>query len=71
MAAEEIGVSATACVYVGDARRDIEAGRAAGMVTIAAAWGYIPEAEDVHAWEADRVADTPLAIMDWLSVGVA
>jgi phosphoglycolate phosphatase len=62
-AAEEIGVAAGACVYVGDAQRDIDAGRAAGMATIAAAWGYIPAEESVHAWAADVVADSPLEIL--------
>ena len=71
MAAEEIGVTASACVYVGDAQRDIEAGRAAGMVTIAAAWGYIPAEENVHDWEADHVASSPGGILSYLSNGNA
>jgi phosphoglycolate phosphatase len=65
-AADEIGVAAHACVYVGDAQRDIEAGRAAGMATIAAAWGYIPAEESVHDWAADVVADSPLGILRFL-----
>jgi len=69
MAAEEMGVAASACVYVGDAQRDIEAGRAAGMVTIAAAWGYIPAEENVHDWEADHVASSPGGILSYLSHG--
>ena len=58
-AAEELGVAAERCVYVGDAPRDIEAGRAAGMVTIVAAYGYIRPTEDVDAWGADHVVRRP------------
>lgn len=58
-AARELGVPAHRCAYVGDNVRDIEAGRAAGMYTIAAAWGYIPPDDDPAAWEADRLMRTP------------
>ena len=43
-------------VYVGDAARDIEAGRAAGMATIAAAYGYITDDDDPSSWGADKIA---------------
>jgi 2-phosphoglycolate phosphatase len=66
-AAHEIGVAADDCVYVGDARRDIEAGRAAGMATIAAGWGYIPVADSVNDWAADLVADSPTQILQFLA----
>lgn len=58
-AAEELGVPPARCVYVGDAPRDIEAGRAAGMVTIAAAYGYIRPGTDVGAWGADIIVRHP------------
>lgn len=61
-AARELGVPAARCVYIGDNVRDIEAGRAAGMYTIAAAWGYIPDDDDPAAWQADRVMHTPDAL---------
>ena len=41
------------CIYIGDHRRDIDAGNAAGMVTIAAGWGYIEADEDINSWNAD------------------
>ena len=41
LGADELGIDAGRCVYVGDARRDIDAGRAAGMATVAAAYGYM------------------------------
>lgn len=59
LAAEELGLSPAACVYVGDAPRDIEAGRAAGMVTVAAAFGYIRPSEDPYTWGAHAVVRQP------------
>jgi len=59
LAARELGVPVDRCVYVGDAPRDIEAGRAAGMATIAAAYGYIRPTEDPYAWGADAVIRRP------------
>lgn len=58
-AARAIGRPPEACMYVGDAARDIDAGRAAGMTTVAAAWGYIPADDDPGRWEADHVASVP------------
>lgn len=43
-------------LYVGDAQRDIEAGRRAGMATIAAAYGYITVDDDPISWGADQIA---------------
>ena len=59
LAARELGLPPSRCVYVGDAPRDIEAGRAAGMPTIAAAYGYIRPSEDPYAWGADAVIRRP------------
>jgi N-acetyl-D-muramate 6-phosphate phosphatase len=59
LAAELLGCAPERCLYIGDARRDIEAGHAAGMVTAAAAWGYIRPAEDPAAWQADMVIRRP------------
>jgi len=50
------GFAAAECVYVGDAARDIEAGRRAGMATIAAAYGYITDDDDPASWNADEIA---------------
>lgn len=67
-AAQQMGVDAAHCVYVGDDERDIVAGRAAGMVTLAAAWGYLGQGEPVHAWAADAVLDQPAALLNWLEL---
>jgi len=53
-------------VYIGDDRRDIEAGRAAGMRTLAAAYGYIAPGEDPRAWGADAVVGGVDEIGCWL-----
>ena len=63
-AAREMGIEPVRCVYVGDAGRDIEAGRAAGMVTVAANWGYIPADDDPRDWAADRLFDEPSGIVE-------
>lgn len=58
-AARELGVPAANCIYVGDSVLDIKAGRAAGMYTVAAAWGYIPPGDDPAAWQADSLLAAP------------
>lgn len=46
-------------LFVGDDRRDVTAGRAAGCFTAAALWGYIGQDEDVASWQADLVLESP------------
>ena len=41
------------CLYIGDAERDIQAGKAAGMPTATALWGYIPSDAEALTWKAD------------------
>ncbi len=64
--ARELGVEPGRCVYVGDAERDIEAGRAAGMTTIVAAYGYIDDTENPGAWGADGMIDHASELIGWL-----
>lgn len=52
-ACQQIDAEPTNCVYIGDHLRDIEAGKAAGMRTIAAAYGYLEAPERVLEWKAD------------------
>jgi 2-phosphoglycolate phosphatase len=61
-AAEVLDLPPSECVYVGDDHRDIIAGRAAGMDTIAAAWGYCAHSEPTQ-WEADAVLSHPLDLL--------
>ncbi len=67
-AARRLGVAPAACAYVGDDERDIVAGRAAGMRTLAAAWGYLGQGEPVQAWGADALLDSPGALLHWLDL---
>ena len=46
-------------MYVGDDLRDVVAGRAAGMRTVAASWGYLGAGEHITEWAADHVIDFP------------
>lgn len=64
LGAEEIGLDAQRCVYIGDAQRDIDAGRAAGMATIAAAYGYIRADDDPAQWGATAVIRRPGDLID-------
>lgn len=58
-ACTQAGVSPERCAYVGDAERDIQAGRNAGMKTILAGWGYIGADDTPERWGADATAETP------------
>ena len=67
-AARRLGVAPEACVYVGDDLRDVQAGRAAGMATVAAAWGYLGLGEPVNAWGADHVIESPGELLNLLGL---
>lgn len=64
-AARRLDLDPTHCWYVGDDQRDIEAGRAAGMVTVACNWGYCG-AIDPATWGADYQLDTPRDLLQML-----
>ena len=61
-------VESTRAVYVGDDLRDIQAGRAAGVATIVAAYGYLGADTDIATWGGDRVIDTPQQLLTWLGM---
>jgi phosphoglycolate phosphatase len=67
-AARQLGLQAGRCVYVGDDQRDVVAGRAAGMATLVALWGYLGDGPPVHEWGADAVLGTPADLLNWLDV---
>jgi phosphoglycolate phosphatase len=68
-AADAVGARPEACVYVGDHRRDIEAGRNAGMYTIAVSYGYVLEGEAASDWGADSTVDSVSDLFRLLSLG--
>ena len=65
-AARQIGVSPEKCLYVGDDERDIIAGRAAGMPTVAAAYGYLGKTPGTDHWKADATITTPAQLLQLL-----
>lgn len=65
-AAQRLGVAPETCWYVGDDLRDVQAGRAAGMATIAAAWGYCGK-EGPTQWNADATAAQPLDLLELIT----
>jgi phosphoglycolate phosphatase len=70
-AAALVGVAPEHCVYVGDAERDIQAGRAAGMTTVVAAYGYISADEDPAAWQPTGIVTDPGELLEWIGAAAA
>lgn len=66
-AARQLGVEPQACVYVGDDERDIVAGLAAGMKTVAATYGYLG-AVPIESWKADAAIKSPLELLKLLGL---
>lgn len=62
-AARSVGASSMQTMYVGDAPRDIEAGRAAGMVTVAVTYGYHGPEENPGHWGADHLVGSPAELL--------
>jgi len=59
LACAQSGCQPEEAIYLGDHVRDIEAGRAANMPTVACEWGYISSEEDIARWRADYRLATP------------
>ena len=67
LACEMAGVDPASCFYVGDAERDIQAGKAVNMTTFIAGWGYIDEHRDTpQSWGAHAYLNNPQEIVDQL-----
>ena len=67
-AAEQLTVDPKDCVYIGDAERDIVAGRNAGMVTVLAEYGYISSTDQPQQWLADYTIAHPNALIELLAL---
>jgi phosphoglycolate phosphatase len=67
MACIETATKPTECIYVGDAERDVQAGKAAGMKTVVALFGYIAETDKPFEWHADMLIKTPQDLLDCLN----
>lgn len=67
-AASRLGLPPEACIYVGDDERDIVAGRAAGMKTVAALYGYLGAVDATQHWGADAAIKYPHELLQWLKL---
>jgi len=63
-ACELVGAEPAATLYVGDAERDMEAGRAAGMTTVCALFGYLLPEDEPRRWPADHYIETPSGLLE-------
>jgi phosphoglycolate phosphatase len=54
-------------LYIGDAERDIVAGKAAGMRTLAALYGYIDKVDRPENWQANDMITSPQEIIAWVN----
>lgn len=67
-AAKRIAVAPERCAYVGDALRDMQAARAAGMVGLAARYGYIGPGESTAEWPVTAWIESPLELLEWVGL---
>lgn len=67
-AARRLGVEAPRCIYVGDDERDVQAGIAAGMATVAVRWGYLGAGAPVEAWGASHIIESPGELLRLLAM---
>jgi phosphoglycolate phosphatase len=67
-AARRLGLAPAQCLYVGDDERDIVAGRAAGMRTVAARYGYLGLSGDTSQWQADFSVEDPAGVLNCLTM---
>jgi N-acetyl-D-muramate 6-phosphate phosphatase len=67
-AGRRLALAPACCVYVGDDRRDMVAARAAGMLALAASWGYLGHGEAPESWPTDSVLASPAALLNWLGL---
>ena len=70
LACERAGIDPAHSVFVGDDRRDVIAGAAAGLYTVAVRWGYL-DGGDPESWQADAVIDHPDQLAGWLATRVS
>ncbi|WP_417348730.1 HAD family hydrolase [Ferrimonas sp.] len=64
LGAETLSLTPDSILYVGDAERDVVAANRAGMISVAALWGYISEEDQAHTWPAHHRCDRPEDLFD-------
>jgi 2-phosphoglycolate phosphatase len=66
LACKQLNVLPEKAIYIGDAERDIRAGNLAGLTTIACAYGYVQENDDINTWQADKIVDSSVELGEWI-----
>lgn len=66
-AARRLDLEPQRCLYVGDDERDVVAGLAAGMGTVAATYGYLGQKSDVASWGAHATINSPVELLQLLA----
>ena len=66
-ASKQISIDPIFCAYVGDDLRDIVAANAAKMFSVAAAYGFISDTNQIKEWESDYIIDSPLDLKNLIS----
>jgi phosphoglycolate phosphatase len=66
-AARQLAIAPALCLYVGDDERDIVAGHAAGMRTVAATYGYLGSRSEVASWRAHAQINSPLELLQLIA----
>jgi N-acetyl-D-muramate 6-phosphate phosphatase len=69
LACERAGLEPSRCLFVGDDRRDVQAGNDAGLYSVAVHWGYL-DGGDPYAWGADAVVEHPRQLAELLQLKV-
>ena len=67
-AARQLALDPSRCLYVGDDLRDVQAGRAAGMTTVAVRWGYLGSGMPIESWGASFVIESPSELLKLLAM---
>jgi 2-phosphoglycolate phosphatase len=67
-AASLLGLEPRQCLYLGDAERDVQAARNAGMIPLVAGFGYLTEGENPADWNPDAVLRRPEDLLEWLGL---
>jgi phosphoglycolate phosphatase len=67
-ACRQIGCTPSECLFVGDAKRDIVAGKSAGTTTLIAMFGYLGRDDKPAEWQADGTIEQPADILQWVGI---
>ncbi len=67
-AARLLNIEAGTCIYLGDAERDVQAARSAGMIPLVAGFGYLDVGDDPVAWQAEAILERPEELIGWLGL---